>query len=136
MAANGKVMHSGGCHCGAVRFQVLAPAQLDVIHCNCSICIKKQNHHFIVPQADFTLLKGEEFLTCYTFNTHQAKHTFCRICGVQSFYTPRSNPDGRGIAPHCLDEGTAQTVNVTSFDGSNWEKSFNKDPSIRDRSKT
>lgn len=35
-------------------------------------------------------------MTTYTFNTHMAKHTFCKTCGVQSFYTPRSNPDGFG----------------------------------------
>ncbi|PIO61116.1 hypothetical protein TELCIR_17369, partial [Teladorsagia circumcincta] len=37
--------------------------------------------------------QGEEYLTTYTFNTHRAKHKFCSICGVQSFYVPRSNPD-------------------------------------------
>ena len=73
-------------------------------------------------------------LTCYTFNTHQAKHTFCRRCGVQSFYTPRSNPDGRGIAVHCLDPGTVESVVVASFDGQHWEQSMQDDPSIRQRS--
>uniref|UniRef100_A0A8C6KYY3 Centromere protein V n=1 Tax=Nothobranchius furzeri TaxID=105023 RepID=A0A8C6KYY3_NOTFU len=90
------VKHSGGCHCGAVRFEVWSSPDLHVFHCNCSICTKKQNHHFIVPKNHFTLLQGLENLTTYTFNTHVAKHTFCRTCGVQSFYTPRSNPDGYG----------------------------------------
>lgn len=40
--------------------------------------------------------QGSDNLTTYTFNTHAAKHTFCKTCGVQSFYTPRSNPDGYG----------------------------------------
>lgn len=74
-------------------------------------------------------------LTCYTFGTHRAKHTFCKICGVQSFYTPRSNPDGKGIAVHCLDNGTVESVSVTTFDGQNWEQSMSRDPSIRERSK-
>ena len=56
----------------------------------------KQNHHFIVPESRFTLLKGADKITTYTFNTHIAKHTFCSLCGVQSFYSPRSNPDGYG----------------------------------------
>ena len=83
------ILHTGGCHCGAIRFQVLAPKRLHVYNCNCSVCHKKQNKHFIVPKSKFTLLQGEEYLTTYTFNTHQAKHTFCKTCGVQSFYTPR-----------------------------------------------
>ena len=28
-----KVRHMGGCHCGAVRFEVWAPETLDVIEC-------------------------------------------------------------------------------------------------------
>ena len=64
---------------------------------SCSICDKKQNKHFIVPKSSLTLLSGEQHLTTYVFNTMQAKHMFCKVCGVQSFYQPRSNPDGWGI---------------------------------------
>ena len=58
----------------------------------------KQNHHFIVPKEKFELLSGGGLgeLTTYTFNTRQAKHTFCSKCGIQSFYTPRSNQNGYG----------------------------------------
>ncbi|XP_029467165.1 centromere protein V isoform X2 [Rhinatrema bivittatum] len=92
----GLVKHTGGCHCGAVRFEVWASTDLHVFDCNCTVCVKKQNRHFIVPAAHFKLLKGADNLTTYTFNTHKAQHTFCKTCGVQSFYTPRSNPDGCG----------------------------------------
>ncbi|XP_076452221.1 centromere protein V-like [Babylonia areolata] len=95
-----EVWHTGGCHCGAVRFKVLAPAVIKAIDCNCSICKKKQNIHFMVPDAKFELLQGRDNLTVYTFNTHQAKHIFCKTCGVQSFYKPRSNPDGHGMVDH------------------------------------
>ena len=87
------VKHLGSCHCGAVKYEVEAPADLRVIRCNCSICRKKQNDHFIISKRQFTLLSGEDYLTKYTFNTHQAQHLFCRQCGVQSFYSPRSNSD-------------------------------------------
>nr|DBA34349.1 TPA: hypothetical protein GDO54_001916 [Pyxicephalus adspersus] len=53
----GLVKHSGGCHCGAVRFEVWASADIHVFDCNCSICVKKQNRHFIVPASRFKLLK-------------------------------------------------------------------------------
>ncbi|XP_061178251.1 centromere protein V-like isoform X2 [Saccostrea echinata] len=129
-----ETIHTGGCHCGAVRFQVLAPIHLHVYNCNCSICYKKQNKHFIVPKSKFTLLKGEDNLTTYTFNTRQAKHTFCKTCGVQSFYTPRSNPDGYGVAPHCLDPGTVEHVTEEDFDGQNWEQHI-QTSDIRSRSK-
>jgi len=88
----------------------------------CSICQKKQNIHFIVPSSDFELLKGKDNLTCYTFNTHRAQHLFCKTCGVQSFYRPRSNPDGVGVMPHCLDAGTVSEIKMMKFDGKNWKK--------------
>ncbi|GFR77355.1 centromere protein V [Elysia marginata] len=113
MSSDRLVEHKGGCHCGAVRFSVLASENLDVIHCNCSICNKKQNHHFIVPKRSFTLLQGKSYLTTYTFNTGKAKHTFCSICGVQSFYTPRSNQDGYGEHPLADVQSSSDTLNST-----------------------
>uniref|UniRef100_A0AAQ5YIS2 CENP-V/GFA domain-containing protein n=2 Tax=Amphiprion ocellaris TaxID=80972 RepID=A0AAQ5YIS2_AMPOC len=129
------VKHTGGCHCGAVRFEVLSSPDLHVFHCNCSICTKKQNHHFIIPKSQFTLLQGLDNLTTYTFNTHVAKHTFCKTCGVQSFYSPRSNPDGYGVSPHCLDPGTVRSVTVEKFCGEKWEESMQTHKTIRDMSK-
>ncbi|XP_016091355.1 centromere protein V-like isoform X3 [Sinocyclocheilus grahami] len=102
---------------------------------SCSICTKKQNCHFIVPKSQFTLLQGADNITTYTFNTRMAKHTFCKMCGVQSFYTPRSNPDGFGVAPHCLDPGTVSSVTVEDFCGQNWEESMQKHQTIRSMSK-
>ncbi|KAI5930448.1 centromere protein V [Manis javanica] len=131
----GLVKHTGGCHCGAVRFEVWASADLHIFDCNCSICKKKQNRHFIVPASRFKLLKGADCITTYTFNTHKAQHTFCKRCGVQSFYTPRSNPGGFGIAPHCLDEGTVRSVLIEEFDGGDWEKAMREHKTIKNMSK-
>ncbi|HEY8520284.1 MAG TPA: GFA family protein [Gammaproteobacteria bacterium] len=114
--------HFGGCHCGRVRFAVRGPAELAVTECNCSICSKVGYLHFIVPRSDFTLLTGEEHLTCYRFNTGTARHLFCRYCGVKSFYVPRSHPDGISVNARCLDPGTVRGMTVTPFDGAHWEQ--------------
>ncbi|XP_013385221.2 centromere protein V [Lingula anatina] len=136
MSSEPEVKHTGGCHCGAVRFEVWAPSVLKVVDCNCSICKMKQNRHIIVPSSKFKLLQGADAITTYTFNTHKAKHTFCRTCGVQSFYTPRSNPDGYGVMPHCLDPGTVSREEVAVFDGENWEAAMEvHGDNIRGRSK-
>jgi len=133
------VRHYGGCHCSAIRFEVWAPSNLHVYDCNCSVCFKKSNLHFVVPGYKFKILKGEELLTTYTFNTHQAKHLFCKLCGTQSFYVPRSNPDGYGVNPRCLDQDTVESITVEKYDGLNWEASFElektKPISIQSRSK-
>lgn len=111
---------TGGCHCGAVRFQVQIPAFVEVEDCNCSICHKSGFLHLIVPASRFTLLQGQESLAEYTFNTGVAKHLFCRVCGIKPFYVPRSNPDGMDINLRCLDT-EPERVTVVAFDGENWE---------------
>lgn len=128
------VEHFGGCHCGAVRFQLRAPSHVTVYDCNCSICAKKQNLHFMVQESNFQLLQGKDKLTTYLFGTKAARHTFCQICGVQSFYTPRSNPDCYGVAPHCLDPGTMKSTTLVKYDGRNWEETF-KTSDIKKHSK-
>jgi hypothetical protein len=115
------VKHVGGCHCGRVRFEVLAPAEIEASECNCSICSKTGFLHLIVPKSRFKLLQGADFLTAYMFNTGVARHLFCKICGIKSFYVPRSNPDGYSVNARCLEPGTIKTVTVTPFDGQNWE---------------
>ena len=59
------IVHTGGCHCGRVRFEVDAPARLEVFDCNCSICRRTGYLHLIVPRARFRLLGGGESLVVY-----------------------------------------------------------------------
>ena len=118
------VTHTGGCHCGAVRFQVVAPKTLQVSECNCSICSRTGYLHLIVPAGRFRLVSGSDALKTYTFNTQTAKHLFCSVCGIKSFYVPRSHPDGYSVNARCIDSGTIDEMVVTPIDGRNWEKQF------------
>lgn len=121
--ANKPTTYEGGCHCGAVRFQVIVD-DWDVQDCNCSICSKKGFLHLIVPSEQFTLLQGADVLTTYTFNTGTAKHTFCRICGIHPFYQPRSHPDGFDINVRCLDGSVLGQFRIVPFDGAHWEQNI------------
>ncbi len=116
------ITHRGGCHCGRVQFEVDAPGELEAKLCNCSICSMTAYLHLIVPTSRFRLVQGEEVLTTYTFNTGVAQHRFCRVCGIKSFYIPRSNPDGVSVNVRCLDPETVALVRITDFDGRNWEE--------------
>ena len=116
------VIHSGSCHCGAVKFEVKAPEIINAVKCNCSICEMTGYLHLIVPASRFRILGGSESLTTYTFNTGTAKHTFCKYCGIKPFYIPRSNPDGYDININCLDKDKIKDIKVELFDGRNWEK--------------
>lgn len=124
--------HKGGCHCGAVTFEVDAPSDIEATECNCSVCSMTGFLHLIVPKSDFRLLSGEGEITTYTFNTGVAKHRFCRKCGVKSFYTPRSHPHGVSVNVNCLDRTTVSSVNVTPFDGRNWDENISKLSPISD----
>lgn len=111
-----RIVHRGGCHCRRVRFEVEAPAALEALECNCSICRMTGFWRLIVPAARFRLLSGADALTEYTFNTGTAKHRFCRHCGVKSFYIPRSHPDGVDVNVRCLDPGTVASLTLVPFD--------------------
>jgi len=114
--AEGEVTHRGGCHCGAVAFEVDAPARVTVNDCNCSVCRMTGFLHLIVPRGRFRLLRGTEALSEYRFNTGTAQHLFCRHCGVKSFYVPRSNPDGYSVNLRCLDQSTLAEITIEPFD--------------------
>ncbi len=113
----------GGCHCGAVRFRVTG--DLDrVASCNCSICSKKGFLHLIVRPENFELLRGKDQLTTYRFGTRTAAHMFCRVCGVQPFYVPRSDPDKIDVNVRCLNGIDLASLPVRAFDGRNWEEAM------------
>ena len=125
-------VHTGGCHCGRVRFEVEAPPVIPATECNCSICSKAGYLHLIVPARDFRLLTGADALETYTFNTGVARHHFCRTCGIKSFYVPRSHPDGISVNARCLDPGSVASQEISDFDGANWEQNIDKLSPISD----
>ena len=118
------ITHLGGCHCGRVRWEVDAPAELDIDECNCSMCSRFGYQHLIVPADRFRLIRGREALTDYTFNTGTARHLFCSTCGVKSFYVPRSHPDGFSVNARCIDSPTVTGMTIHPVDGRNWEKHY------------
>ncbi len=116
----------GGCHCGRVRFRVIA--DLDTVTvCNCSICTKKGILHLIVPPQRFELLRGADDLATYTFNTGVARHMFCRHCGMHPFYVPRSDPDKVDVNVRCIDDVDLAALRPKSFDGRHWEAAIARD---------
>lgn len=111
-------MHTGGCHCGAVRFDVEAAFD-QVIACNCSICSKRAHLLSFVPAAQFRLLSGGDQLTDYQFGRKSIHHLFCRICGIESYATG-SMPDGTpmvAVNVRCIDGIDVDALAVSRFDG-------------------
>ena len=113
---------SGGCHCGSVKFEIGIPDKLIVHRCSCSICQKSGYLHLIVPANRFNLLCGEESLTEYCFHTGVARHLFCSVCGIKSFYVPRSHPDAFSVNLNCVELPAGIDVAIEDFDGRNWSR--------------
>ena len=112
---------SGGCHCGGVRFSVTAPPPAALLDCNCSICAKTGFLHWIVAEADFHLMEGEDQLVAYRFGSGAAEHLFCGTCGIKAFYRPRSHPGSWSVNWRCIDPGDGNEPLIEPFDGRNWE---------------
>ena len=115
------------CHCGGVEAEVTVPDKgfEKVLRCNCSMCKKKGYIIGVVGPDDFKLTKGKELLKLYQFYTKTAKHYFCKLCGIKSFYQPRSHPDSYSIHLKCVDD-PPEINEIIYFDGKNFEDSIKK----------
>lgn len=112
--------YTGGCHCGAVRYEVEADLA-QTFTCNCSYCEVKGFIMAFVPATNFTLLSGEDMLTEYRFNKKKIAHLFCKVCGVQSFGrgTDQSGNATIMINVRCLQGVDLSTLQSGTFDGKN-----------------
>lgn len=117
--------YSGGCHCGAIRFEVDGPiAAVEV--CNCSICTRTGYVHWYVAPERFHLLTPMDAVATYQFGTRVAKHHFCKTCGISPFRRARSNPDEVDVNVRCLEGVDLDALPVKRFDGQNWEEAMER----------
>ena len=97
----------GGCLCGSVKYEVVAPANC-VIHCHCSRCRKGHASLFatcaVVEKSDFQLVQGMDALTSYT-NPPNVSRMFCSVCGCSILYTVKSFADKVFYYPATIDHG-------------------------------
>lgn len=119
--------YHGSCHCGQVKFSINTIID-KVVDCNCSICTKKGILHHQISTDQFTLIEGEEALSLYQFDTKEAKHYYCKHCGIHPFNNPRSSPNSVSVNIRCLDnfDLTAESYKTIQFDGRNWELEVGK----------
>lgn len=110
--------YEGGCHCGAVRYEVTT-ALAPLISCNCSHCQDKGLTLTFVDPPQFKLISGADALRDYQFNKKTIHHLFCATCGVESFARGRK-PDGSeaiAINVRCLDGIDFAALKPTPVDG-------------------
>jgi hypothetical protein len=96
--------HRATCHCGAVEPRLHLPNGIEnPRRCDCSLCRRRGTVAGSVALDGITIVKGEESLGLYPFNTHTAKHFFCKNCGIYTHHQRRSNPNQYGFNIGCLD---------------------------------
>jgi hypothetical protein len=109
--------YRGGCHCGAVRYEVDATLER-VVECNCSMCARAGTLLFFVDPANFRLLSGEDALTDYQFAKKRIHHLFCKHCGVRSFARGSEAVGGKiAVNARCLDDVDLGGIARMQFDG-------------------
>jgi hypothetical protein len=118
--SNDAIIHSGACHCGAVKFEVRGPI-LRAMTCSCSICSRVGAVWHATDEAGLVLSSGEDALTLYQFGTMTAKHYFCRHCGVHPFTRPRLDPRRWAVNLRCIEGVDLAGIPTAVFDGANWE---------------
>lgn len=92
------------CHCGAVAFTVELTDGFNTIRrCNCSFCRMRGAVAVSAQLSGIEVIKGEDKLTEYRFNTGEAKHFFCSVCGIYTFHQRRSNPEQYGVNVACIE---------------------------------
>lgn len=95
---------TGSCHCGAVVFEVDLDGVFENLRrCNCSLCRRKGAVMASVPLERLRIVSGEDKLTLYQWNTRQARHYFCSVCGIYTHHQRRSKPTEYGFNVACIE---------------------------------
>ena len=96
-------MHTGGCYCGAIRYE--AHNATSGGNCHCSICRRTTGAPFVtwltVPRSGFRIVRGEpkRFRSSAT-----ATRSFCATCGTQLTFARDDLPNEIDVTVGSLDD--------------------------------
>jgi hypothetical protein len=118
-------VHTGGCHCGAVRFEVDIDLDGGVGRCNCTLCTKRSASGAIVKPNAFRILSGEVELREYAWGAKTGRFFFCSRCGIHPFgrgNLPQLGGEYVSVNVNCLDDIDPATLKIVYWDGrhNNW----------------
>lgn len=92
MSSSDVSTHSGGCLCGAVRFELRGPLT-SVTYCHCSMCRKWHGHvgaYAAVLRADFALVESRGLR--WFASSDRVRRGFCGECGASLFFDEDGDP--------------------------------------------
>ena len=114
---------TASCHCSSIRLTIdLENPLTEIVRCNCSICGKSKGFGMLcIPREKVTVIEGLESITEYVFNTTEAPHFFCIICGTHTHHKSRNNPTEICVNVACIDDFNIADYKgvIKNFDGIN-----------------
>jgi hypothetical protein len=94
----------GSCHCGGVRFEIAADEPLGpYFRCNCSLCSRKGAVMGDAARSALEVTAGADLVSTYTWNTGEAQHYFCKVCGIYTHHVMRGRTDRVGVNMGCIE---------------------------------
>jgi hypothetical protein len=125
--------HAGGCHCGAVRFEVTLEPDFQAVRCNCSICTKVAQTGVIVKPAAFRLLSGEADRGGYRWGGNISTRYFCKHCGIHCYgagHLAEVGGDFVSVNLNCVDDIDPNDLELVHYDGrhDNWMAGTRREP--------
>ena len=94
----------GSCHCKAVQFEVETEERLDpYFRCDCSLCSRKGAVMGEAARTALTVIAGGSSLGIYSWNTGEAQHYFCKVCGIYTHHVMRGCTDRVGTNMGCIE---------------------------------
>jgi hypothetical protein len=126
MAENeGMKKHTGGCHCGAVRFEVELDLAAGAGRCNCTACQMVAQTSNSVKPAAFRVLSPPDKTSVYEWGGKTMQRHFCKTCGIHVYgrgHLEQLGGDYVSINYNCLDGVDPWQLKVGYWDGrhNNW----------------
>jgi hypothetical protein len=101
-------LFSGGCACGAVRYEC-STSPITMVNCHCRDCQRASGSAYsptvLVPTANFRLVRGApRYHETTVANGHVARRAFCGECGSPLFASSSARLEMTGIRAASLDD--------------------------------
>ncbi|HTJ47102.1 MAG TPA: GFA family protein [Kofleriaceae bacterium] len=108
----------GGCHCGAVRFELESEPITTACVCNCSICSRRgvPMSSIYYPPGAITIEAAKGALAVYRWGDHMMNHYFCARCGVYPFCDVIATHKYR-VNLGCVEGLDLDALAITKLDG-------------------
>jgi len=110
MAIENHVTATGGCLCGAVRYEIRGRLR-NVVNCHCGKCRRFHGHigaYTSVRRDDLVLIAqaGLKWYRSVTDETPNVHRGFCGECGSSLFWDPKGSGHNIAVAAGSLDPPT------------------------------